>query len=387
MFAKRIQNANLNLKKNASISNYKTITNKGAVVNKLMIVLIMGCFGLVGFGFAEGVDSSLESKSDLQAESNAEVNAGDSNTEILKTEDLKDSKVEESKAQADSKAKKQAKKDSKKQAKEETKEEVKTESSTDSNVAQSNVESSIKTNAESSAESSTESKSDSSTQATHLPDSSTQVDSNATLQGEFDYPNSDWEVSSEMADNSEWGKKQAQCNSANKSNKEQDKCKASQATKLHSLCKSKGDKYCVLKVALFGGNDRLIEDIDVLYKSCDKGYGSACTFYGMGVGNMGDKANEIRLYEKACELGSAMGCFGVGGAYFEKSKDAQKAKPYIDKAIDLGDNGCKKGFDTACKWLDNVRKVKAEVELQIQTQNNAQENADKNAKKSKKPKK
>ena len=105
----------------------------------------------------------------------------------------------------------------------------------------------------------------------------------------------------------------------------------------------------------------------------------------MGVGNMGDKANELRLYEKACELGSAMGCFGVGGIYFEKDKDAKKAKPYIDKAIDLGDIGCKNSFEVACKWLDNVKKVKTEIELQIEALNNPQDtNTGKKSKKSKK---
>ena len=311
-------------------------------MKKLAIVIVFGIFGFVGVGFGEEVESSLDSnaKTDTQAESKVESNA-DSNMDST----LESKVGTQTQAQSPQKAEDTAQATSNEQAQTIAKQEA---------------------NAESKAEL-----------------SSGELDSK-TQDLEAKYPNSDWEVETEM-ENSEWSKKSAECSIEGKTEAQRDKCKATQAKKLHNLCKSKGDKYCVLKVALFAGGNRLIEDIDVLYKSCDNGYGSACTFYGMGVGNMGDKANELRLYEKACELGSAMGCFGVGNIYFEKAKDAKKAKPYIDKAIDLGDMGCQNGFEVACKWLDNVKKVKTEIELQIEALNKPQE-AD-TGKKSKKSKK
>ncbi|MGX3044266.1 hypothetical protein [Helicobacter sp. T3_23-1056] len=316
-------------------------------MKKLVVAMVFGIFGFVGVGFGEVAESSLDSsaQTNTQTESNVDSSVDSKADSTLESKDAKDSKVG---IQTQEKS---------------------TQSAEDSAQASSEQ---TQTNAES--QSSAESK-------TEL--SRAELDSQ-TQDLQAKYPNSDWEVGTEM-ENSEWSKKSAECSLEDKTEAQREKCKAAQAKRLHSLCKSKGDKYCVLKVALFAGENRLIEDIDILYKSCDNGYGSACTFYGMGVGNMGDKANELRLYEKACELGSAMGCFGVGGIYFEKDKDAKKAKPYIDKAIDLGDMGCQNGFEVACKWLDNVKKVKTEIELQIEALNKPQE-AD-TGKKSKKSKK
>lgn len=329
---------------------------KGVAMKKLVVAvvaMIFGIFGFVGVGFGEVAESSLDSSAQTNAQTESKMESN-----VDSSVDSKADSTLESKNSKDSKDSKDSKVGIQTQ-----------EKSTQSAQAPSEQ---TQTNAES--QSSAESK-------TEL--SRSELDSQ-TQDLQAKYPNSDWEVGTEM-DNSEWSKKSAECSLDDKTEAQREKCKAAQAKRLHSLCKSKGDKYCVLKVALFAGENRLIEDIDVLYKSCDNGYGSACTFYGMGVGNMGDKANELRLYEKACELGSAMGCFGVGGIYFEKDKDAKKAKPYIDKAIDLGDMGCQNGFEVACKWLDNVKKVKTEIELQIEALNKPQE-AD-TGKKSKKSKK
>lgn len=205
---------------------------------------------------------------------------------------------------------------------------------------------------------------------------------------ELKYPNSDWEVWSEI-DTSEWSKNQAQCNALDKGT-ERDKCKSAQAKKFHNLCKGKGDnKSCVLKVAVFTSEEVKPEYIDILYKTCDKEYACACAFYGKVVGELGDKANEVRLYERACELGSAMGCLGMGKSHFEQTKDTLKAKPhidkYIDKAVDLADKGCKGGFEVACKQLENINKLKTEIATKAQAQSQAQEaNAGKKSKKSKK---
>lgn len=293
-------------------------------MKKIAIVLAFGFFGFVAFGETLDTDSAKESSPDSQQESQAQINP--SEQADLQTQSNPQAQAN-SNEQADSQA-------------------------------VSNAQVAANTQA------------------------STQQDI------ELKYPNSDWEVWGEI-DTSEWSKKQAECNAIDKG-AERDKCKSEQAKKFHKLCKSKGDdKSCVLKVAVLASEEVKSEDIDILYKTCDKEYASACAFYGKVVGELGDKANEARLYEKACELGSAMGCLGMGKSYFEQTKDTLKAKPYIDKyidkAVDLADKGCKGGFEVACKQLENINKLKAEIAAKAQAQSQAQEaNAGKKSKKSKK---
>lgn len=297
-------------------------------MKKIAIVLAFGFFGFVAFGETLSTDSAKESSPDSQQESQAQVNPSE---------------------QADSQAQSapQVQADSNEQA---------------------------------------DSQAVSNTQVATSTQANTQQDIGESI--ELKYPNSDWEVWSEI-DTSEWSKKQAKCNALDKG-AERDKCKSTQVKKFHKLCKSKGnDKSCVLKVAVLTSEEVKSEDIDILYKTCDKEYASACAFYGKVVGELGDKANETRLYEKACELGSAMGCLGMGKSYFEQTKDTLKAKPYIDKyidkAVDLADKGCKGGFEVACKQLENINKLKAEIATKAQAQSQAQEaNAGKKTKKSKK---
>ena len=305
------------------------LTLKGVAMKKIAIVLAFGFFGFVAFG------ETLDSSTQASAESQANV---DSQTQ------------QEAQAQANPS----------------TQADLQTQS--DSNAQ---------------ANSNGDSQAVSSAQAATSEQTSTQQDI------ELKYPNSDWEVWSEI-DTSEWGKKEAECNALDKG-AERDKCKSAQVKKFHKLCKSRGDdKSCVLKIATLASDEVKSEDIDILYKTCDKEYASACAFYGKVVGELGDKANEARLYEKACELGSAMGCLGMGKSYFEQTKDTLKAKPYIDKYIDkavsLADRGCKGGFEVACKQLDNINKLKAEIDAKAQAQSQAAQeaNAGKKSKKSKK---
>lgn len=298
-------------------------------MKKIAIVLAFGFFGFVAFGETISTDSTQESSPESQQESQTQVNPSE---------------------QADS----QAQSDSKAQA--------------DSTNEQA------------------DSQAVSNTQVVPSTQANTQQDIGEGI--ELKYPNSDWEVLSEI-DTSEWSKKEAECNALDKG-AERDKCKSTQAKKFHKLCKSKGDnKSCVLKVAMLTREEVKSEDIDILYKTCDKEYASACAFYGNVVGELGDKANEARLYEKACELGSAIGCLGMGKSHSEQAKDILKAKPYIDKyidkAVDLADKGCKGGFEVACKQLENINKLKAEIATKIEAQNQPQDaNEDKKSKKSKK---
>lgn len=293
-------------------------------MKKIAIVLAFGFFGFVAFGETLSTDSTQESSANSQQESQTQVNPSE---------------------QADSQAQNspQAQVDSNEQA-----------------VSNTQVDTSTQTN--------------------------TQQDIGQSV--ELKYPNSDWEVLSEI-DTSEWSKKEAECNALDKG-AERDKCKSTQAKKFHKLCKSKGDnKSCVLKVAMLTREEVKSEDIDILYKTCDKEYASACAFYGNVVGELGDKANEARLYEKACELGSAIGCLGMGKSHSEQAKDILKAKPYIDKyidkAVDLADKGCKGGFEVACKQLENINKLKTEIATKIEAQNQPQDaSEDKKSKKSKK---
>lgn len=298
-------------------------------MKKIAIVLAFGFFGFVAFGETISTDSTQESSLESQQESQTQVNP--SEQADSKTQSAPQAQADSTNEQADSQA-----------------------------VSNTQV--------------------DTSTQA------NTQQDIGESI--ELKYPNSDWEVLSEI-DTSEWSKKEAECNALDKG-AERDKCKSTQAKKFHKLCKSKGDnKSCVLKVAMLTREEVKSEDIDILYKTCDKEYASACAFYGNVVGELGDKANEARLYEKACELGSAIGCLGMGKSHSEQAKDILKAKPYIDKyidkAVDLADKGCKGGFEVACKQLENINKLKAEIATKMEAQNQPQDaNEDKKSKKSKK---
>ena len=177
--------------------------------------------------------------------------------------------------------------------------------------------------------------------------------------------NGDWEVWSEI-DGGEWDKKKSECVDLQFAFVQQDskiprekaerqgaKCRLKYAKKLQKLCKKNGHKYCVLEVMLFGGASGEEETIKSLEKSCDGRYGVACVYLGLAYEKR-DSQKELEYYEKGCDFGSATACFGAGAKYFKDFFNVQKSREYLNKALAYAENGCKSGYEVACKWQENI---------------------------------
>lgn len=92
---------------------------------------------------------------------------------------------------------------------------------------------------------------------------------------------------------------------------------------------------------------------ELVQKACDLGSASACSgvgfFYEKGAewnsGVAKDLSKAFAFYKKACDMGDAKGCFNLGVLYYNGGdgvkKDINAAKNYFKKACSMGvQDGC-----------------------------------------------
>lgn len=131
-------------------------------------------------------------------------------------------------------------------------------------------------------------------------------------------------------------------------------------------CVSGVQKYCVIKHIYYRAVDSLYdESLEVLRKSCDSDYGTACAWLGWAILRdwqfagyiKKDSQKGMQYLQKACDLGSANGCSWLAQVYAGEelfapngiARDNDKALLYIDKAIAITKRDCEKGIKIACE--------------------------------------
>lgn len=93
-------------------------------------------------------------------------------------------------------------------------------------------------------------------------------------------------------------------------------------------------------------------------KACDLGNANSCggvgKIYYLGEGTKKDLKLAKNYYEKSCEMQSGLGCIFLGGMYFDGegvAKNLSKAKELFGKACDLG-------IQASCDFYKELNKTK-----------------------------
>lgn len=152
-----------------------------------------------------------------------------------------------------------------------------------------------------------------------------------------------------------------------------------------SLCTYNGSKYCLALYVIYSeiyeslrkDKKALDKIIATLRRQCDNNEANACLAISESyVKNKSGIKKSLPYFQKACDLGSYLGCaqlaelhyFGLGD---ELSKNRQKAQLYLDKALQIVTRDCqrKDGWvspfnwqNEACKAIKVLDKIKSRID-------------------------
>jgi TPR repeat protein len=114
-------------------------------------------------------------------------------------------------------------------------------------------------------------------------------------------------------------------------------------------------KYLIFIVFILFGSNVVLAKNNHIFKECDKGNSKIC--YDIATdylyGNNGAHINHhkaLKYFEKACQYGSAEGCYGVGYIY----DTSMYIKPDIYKAIKFYEKACYNESSKGCYRLGNI---------------------------------
>lgn len=171
-------------------------------------------------------------------------------------------------------------------------------------------------------------------------------------------PSSDWEVI-ELIRSVKFDDKLAEFGKCIKKTPKSSlqKCEAIVEGFAHS-CGRGSAKHCVVEAefyligAMNTNKDIHTKGKEILAKSCESGYAPVC----VSLGEVED--NKIKHWQRACELGSFLGCGNLAHAYHTGTQGAKqnsdKAKMYATLHLQIADRDCKAGKKIACEWLEQA---------------------------------
>lgn len=171
-------------------------------------------------------------------------------------------------------------------------------------------------------------------------------------------PSSDWEVM-EFIKSVHFDDKLAEFSKCMHKSKKTalEKCEA-MIKHFHNSCNLGSGKHCVLQAefylrgTLHSTQNMRSKGIEILNTSCESGYASACVSLGEANGNA------IKHWQKACELGSVVGCGNLAHIYHKGTQgikpNIKKAKMYANAELQIANRDCKAGQKVACEWLDKA---------------------------------
>ena len=101
----------------------------------------------------------------------------------------------------------------------------------------------------------------------------------------------------------------------------------------------------LLKITLIALLSSLAFANSELERQCNNGNAGSCVKLGFlyynGDGVKQDYKKAREFYNKACEMGEALGCSALGDLYYNVKQDYKKAREFWSKACEMGDaNGC-----------------------------------------------
>ena len=127
---------------------------------------------------------------------------------------------------------------------------------------------------------------------------------------------------------------------------------------LEASCSRDFEPNCVLLADLLrqtGSPADLDRHLAILERQCERDYGDAC--HGLGyayvhsVGVSRNDAEAITLFERACALGSAIGCTNLGWMH----EESRVPFPSLEEAASLYAAGCQGGYQPACDMATSLR--------------------------------